>query len=57
MKTLKFWKDKAEVIIDDEGNSELRDQWFCTDGVSTYYGDTKAKAASHFGVPVGDFED
>ncbi len=53
MKTLKFWEDKTEVITDEEGNTELRTQWFCSDGVSTYYGDTKAEAASHFGVPIG----
>lgn len=53
MSKLNLWQEVAEVISDDEGNSEERLQWFCSDGVSTYYGDTKAEAASHFGVPVG----
>lgn len=56
MKTLKFWKDAAEVFVDDEGNTEMKEQWFCSDGISTYFGDTKAEASAHFGVPVG-FDD
>lgn len=55
MTTLEFWQDWQEVIVDDEGNTEEKLQWFCSDGISTYYGDTKAEAAAHFGVPVGDF--
>lgn len=57
MANLHFWQDETEVIVDDEGNDELRLQWFCSDGISVYFGNTKAEAASHFGVPVGDFGD
>lgn len=53
MRKLTFWKQEAEVIVDDEGNSEPRLQWHCSDGISTFFGDTKSEAASHFGVPVG----
>lgn len=53
MKNLEFWQDATEVICDSEGNSEMKERWFCSDGISTYYGKTKAEAASHFGVPVG----
>ena len=56
MRTLKFWQECTEVFCDDEGNTEDKLQWFCTDGIATFYGDTKAQAASHFGVPVG-FDD
>jgi hypothetical protein len=53
MKRLTFWKELTDDF-DDEGN-QLKDkmQWFCTDGISIYFGDTKADAASHFGVPIG----
>jgi hypothetical protein len=59
MRALKFWEEKTEVFIDDDddGNTERKKQWFCSDGVSTFFGDTKSEAASHFGVPVGDFGD
>ena len=57
MRTLRFWQDYQEVICDNEGNTEERLQWLCSDGISTFYGDTKSEAASHFGVPVGDFGD
>lgn len=53
MRTLKFWQEYTEVCCDNEGNTEDKLQWFCTDGVATFYGNTKAQAASHFGVPVG----
>jgi hypothetical protein len=55
MKNLEFWKEKTEVLIegDEDGNTAIKMQWFCSDGVSTFYGDTKAEAASHFGVTVG----
>jgi len=56
MRTIKFWRDDAEVFVDDEGNTEQRPQWFCSDGIATYYGDTKSEAASRFGVPIG-FDD
>jgi hypothetical protein len=56
MRDLKFYQEMAEVIVDDEGNSEPVLQWFCSDGISTFFGATKSEAASHFGVPVG-FED
>lgn len=59
MRKLEFWQDTAEVFIDDDpdGNTITKMQWFCTDGVSTYYGNTKSEAAAHFGVPVGFDED
>jgi len=57
MKNLEFYQEMAEVICDEEGNTKDKLQWFCTDGISTFFGDTKAEAASHFGVPVGDFDD
>ena len=53
MRKLEFWKEVEEVDHNNEGNGKLRSQWHCSDGISTYYGDTKAEAASHFGVPVG----
>jgi hypothetical protein len=58
MKKLKFYQEMQEVWIegDEDGNTEMKLQWFCTDGISTFFGDTKAEAASHFGVPVG-FDD
>lgn len=57
MRKLEFWQEMAEVVIDDEGNMEEKMQWHCSDGISVFYGNTKAEAASHFGVPVGDFDD
>ena len=59
MRKLEFWQDKTEVFTDDgsEWPFEERVQWFCSDGISTFFGDTKAQAAAHFGVPVGDFDD
>jgi hypothetical protein len=58
MKTLTFWKEETEVWIEgnEDGNTETKLQWFCSDGIATFFGDTKAEAASHFGVPVG-FDD
>lgn len=58
MKTLAFWKEETEVWIEgnEDGNTEMKPQWFCSDGISTFFGDTKAEAAAHFGVPVG-FDD
>jgi hypothetical protein len=55
MKTLTFWKEETEIWIEgnEDGNTETRLQWFCSDGISTFFGDTKAEAASHFGVPIG----
>jgi hypothetical protein len=53
MKELNFYQEMQEVFIDEEGNTDEKLQWFCTDGISTFFGDTKAEAASHFGVPVG----
>lgn len=55
MAKLHFWQDKIEVF-DNEG-STMQLKWLCSDGVSTHFGDTKAEAASHFGVPVGNFDD
>jgi len=57
MKNLKFYQEMTEVFIDDDedGNTEEKLQWHCTDGISTFFGDTKAEAASHFGVPIGNF--
>ena len=53
MKTLKFWQDSTE-IVDDYGYTVGHEtKWFCSDGISTYFGDTKTAAAAHFGVPVG----
>jgi len=31
--------------------------WHCTDGITTYWGETKAEAAAHFGCPVGKYDD
>jgi hypothetical protein len=58
MKTLTFWKEETEVWIegDEDGNTKTKLQWFCSDGISTFFGNTKAEAASYFGVPVG-FDD
>lgn len=55
MRTLKFWQEMGEVLIEDDqdGNTEEKLQWYCSDGISTHWGDTKSEAASHFGVPVG----
>jgi hypothetical protein len=55
MAKLTLWKEETEVWIegDEDGNTETKPQWFCSDGISTFFGDTKAEAASHFGVPVG----
>jgi hypothetical protein len=55
MRNLKFWKEKTEVFIEDDedGNTEMKMQWFGTDGISTYFGDTKTEVAARFGVPVG----
>ena len=54
---LHFWKEVTEVVVDTRDGEDLtieeKEQWFCSDGVSTYFGDTKSEAASHFGVPVG----
>lgn len=56
MRKLEFWQEYGETY-DDEGN-QGKDKlyWYCSDGISTYFGDTKAEAASRFGVPVGDFD-
>lgn len=58
MRKLTLWKEKTEVWIegDEDGNTEIKTQWFCSDGISIFYGDTKSEAAAHFGVPVG-FDD
>jgi len=56
MKALAFWEEETDVYVDDgQGDvTEVRKmQWFCSDGVSTFFGETKSEAASHFGVPVG----
>jgi len=57
MRKLTFWQEDVEGL-DDEGNDNgiFETKWFCSDGISTFFGDTKAEAASHFGVPVGDFD-
>ena len=47
MKQIKFWQD---TVIGPEKDER---KWFASDGVSTYFGNTKDEAASHFGVPVG----
>ncbi|MDP8275161.1 MAG: hypothetical protein RAO92_02030 [Candidatus Euphemobacter frigidus] len=57
MRQLRFWKEAVEVFEDenaDVGEEQIR--WFCSDGISTFFGETRSEAASHFGVPVG-FED
>ena len=57
MAELRFWEDEVEILGEDDidtGTMETR--WFCSDGVSTFFGETKSEAASHFGVPVG-FDD
>ncbi|MDD5722641.1 MAG: hypothetical protein PHY29_02750 [Syntrophales bacterium] len=51
-KDLTLWKEGAE-IFDDEGNTYYADKWFCSDGISTFFADTRAEAAAHFGVPLG----
>jgi hypothetical protein len=57
MRTLEFWKDWIEEVIDDNDleniNTKWEKVWFCSDGISTYTGETKSEAASRFGVPVG----
>jgi hypothetical protein len=55
MKKLTFWQEDTEVFVegDEDGNTEIKPQWFCSDGISTFFGDTKAEAASRFGVPIG----
>jgi hypothetical protein len=55
MKTLEFWKDDAPIAHTD-GTDTWETKWYCSDGISTYWGDTKSEAASHFGVPI-DIED
>jgi len=58
MKTLDYWEEMTETMddCDEDGNGGItKMQWYCSDGISTYWGDTKAEAASHFGVPVGNF--
>jgi len=52
MRSLHFYIDK---IDNDLGADFLA--WHCTDGISCYFGRTKAEAASHFGVPVGEYDD
>ena len=47
MKQIKFWQD---TVIGPERDER---KWFASDGISTYFGDTKEEAAAHFGVPVG----
>jgi len=57
MANLRFWEDEVEIFGEDDidtGTMETR--WFCSDGISTFFGETKSEAASHFGVPVG-FDD
>ena len=56
MKELKFWEGE-QVVYDNEGNEiGYKKCWYCSDGISTYFGATRAEAAAHFGVPVGDFD-
>ena len=59
MKALNFWQEITEDpgTVDEDGNMEMRNMWFCSDGISTFFGRTKASAAAYFGVPVGDFDD
>jgi hypothetical protein len=47
MKKINFWQD---TVIGPERDER---KWFASDGISTYFGDTKEEAAAHFGVPVG----
>ena len=60
MKALQFYQDTVEEMEWDEDEQTehytKKTVWYCTDGISTFFGDTKTEAASHFGVPVG-FED
>jgi hypothetical protein len=51
MRTLEFYKEDAPVPHCD-GTVTWEPKWYCTDGISTYWGDTKAEAASRFGVPI-----
>ena len=57
MRNLRFWEEEVEIFGEDDIDvGELAVRWFCSDGMSTFFGETKSEAASHFGVPVG-FED
>lgn len=51
MRKLRFWIDVVEGI------NHNFNAWHCSDGVSTYFGETRSEAAAHFGVPVGDYDD
>ena len=54
MANLRFWEDEVEIFgKDDTDTGTIETRWFCSDGVSTFFGETKSEAASHFGVPVG----
>jgi hypothetical protein len=54
-KIIEIYKEEIPVVHKD-GTVTWKKGWYATDGISTYYGDTKAEAAAHFGVPVG-FDD
>jgi hypothetical protein len=56
MKNLEFFKEDGLVSIDETGVETWAPVWYCTDGISTYSGETKSEAAAHFGVPFGDFD-
>lgn len=51
MKKLRFYIDEVEGM----DNNFLA--WHCTDGIATYFGETKIEAASQFGCALGEFDD
>jgi hypothetical protein len=52
MRKLEIYKDDCPIAHED-GTVTWETRWVCSDGISCYYGDTKAEAMAHYGVPVG----